>query len=120
MDNLIVDTILLALVFWAGYTWGKHTAIIRILHSVVNNPEQLGQALDRLRAQQAQESDSTEDNQLIVERHGDVIYIYDQQEFLAQGATLEEALDRVAQRFPDRHYSGKLSEEQAEELGIKL
>ena len=120
MDDLIIDTVLLALTFWAGYIWGQHKAIMRILASIARDPEHLGRALDVFRAERAEEVTGEDANELIVERHGDEIYIYDQREFLAQGTTLEQALDRVAKRFPDRNYKGKLSEEQAEALGIKL
>lgn len=119
MDDLIFDLVLFGLIFWAGYLWGKHMAVMRMLASIVENPEHLGRALDKLRAHQAQAE--TPADQLLVERVDDQIYIYDleREEFLAQGATLEQALDRVAQRFPDRRYSGHLTREQADALAIK-
>lgn len=59
---------------------------------------------------------------LKVERHGDVIYLFreDTNEFLAQGTTLQEALDSVGKRFPNINFKGHLSKEQADELGIKI
>lgn len=59
---------------------------------------------------------------LKVERHGDVIYLFrdDTNEFLAQGTTLQEALDLVGKRFPNKNFKGHLSKEQADELGIKI
>ena len=122
MEALILDILLLALVFWAGYNWGKRVAVMRIIASIAEDPEHLGQALDQFRA--IRNDNSLEDNpevDLIVERHGDEIYLYDlaNNEFLAQGSSLQEALDRLAERFPDRRYSGHLTQEQADTLGIK-
>ena len=122
MDNLIVDIIFLGVVFWAGYLWGKHMAVMRMLTNIIENPEHLGRALDQIRQQKRQSPEEQESDQLIVERVDDQIYLYTREDhqFLAQGATLEEALDRVAQRYPDRRYSGSLTPEQADALGIKL
>ena len=120
MDNFIIDLLFLALVFWAGYIWGKATAVRRIIASIARDPEHLGRALDEFRAVR-RDPDEPADANLVVERHGDQLYLYDSKdnEFLAQGATLELALAAVAKRYPDRRYKGHITREQAQELGIK-
>ena len=57
-----------------------------------------------------------------VERHNDAIYLFrnDTNEFLAQGTTLQEALELVNKRFPDMNFKGHLSKEQADQLNIKI
>ena len=120
--DLLVDIILLALVFWAGYTWGVRVAVMRIITSIAQDPEHLGRALDDFRAvRKVKDTDDTTGD-IIVERHGGQLYLYDREdnEFLAQGATLEQALELVANRYPDRKYTGHLTREQAEELAIKV
>ena len=119
--DLLVDILLLALIFWAGYTWGKATAVRRIIASIARDPEQLGRALDDFRAVRNDPEDGGADHEFRVEEHGGQIYVYDQDsgEFLAQAATLKSALELVTQRFPDRRYQGAVTQTQAEELGIK-
>jgi hypothetical protein len=122
MDTLLFDLLFIALVFWAGYTWGKWTAVRRIIENIVNDPEHLGRALDDFRTIRNDVKDSEKDTlDVRVERHGDQLYLYDAKdnEFLAQGSTLDSALAAVNLRYPDRKYTGKLTREQAEELGIK-
>jgi len=121
MDNFIIDLIFTALVFWAGYIWGKATAVRRIIDSIARDPEHLGKALDDFRAVRKEPNDEDSTGAIKIEQHGGQLYLYDQAdgEFLAQGATLKEALDLIAKRFPDRKYAGHLTAEQAKELGIK-
>lgn len=123
METILLDIILLALVFWAGYNWGKRVAVLRIITSIARDPEYLGRALDDFRAVRRDVTEQrSELSEITVERHGDQIYVYDSEdrEFLAQGENLEQALDRVQKRFPERNYSGHLTREQLEALGIKL
>ena len=123
MKDLLVDIILLALVFWAGYTWGVRVAVMRIIASIAEDPEHLGRALDDFRAvRNSKDKDTdTQEGDIIVEQHHGQLYLYDREdnEFLAQGATLEQALELVAIRYPDRKYTGHLTREQADKLGIK-
>ena len=121
MDALLFDLLFIALVFWAGYTWGKWTAVRRIIENIVNDPEHLGRALDDFRNVRNDAKDSNTARTVRVERHGDQLYLYDAKdnEFLAQGPTLAAALTAVNLRYPDRKYTGELTREGADELGIK-
>ena len=121
--DLLVDIILLSLVFWAGYMWGIRVAVMRIIASIADNPEHLGRALDDFRAIRNSKDtlSDTSAGDIIVEQHGSQLYLYDSQDnqFLAQGSTLEQALELVAQRYPDRKYKGHLTREQAQQLAKK-
>lgn len=121
MDNLIFDLLLIALVFWAGYMWGKMTAVRRIIENIVSDPEHLGRALDEYRSVRTDPEEEGADHEFRVEEHEGQIYVYDREsgEFLAQAATLTSALALVTQRFPDRKYQGEITRKQADELGIK-
>lgn len=121
MDNFIIDLLLIALVFWAGYLWGKATAVRRIIENIVRDPEHLGKALDEYRSVRHDPDEEAADHEFRVEEHGNQIYVYDKDsgEFLAQAATLKQALELVTKRFPDRRYEGEVTKEQADELGIK-
>ena len=127
--DLLWIVICQGLAFWMGYRYGKHITVMRIVKNLVDNPDNLNRFLAEYRALQrrwateesadAGKSDSV--GRLNVERHGDQLYIYDREndQFLAQGHTLQECLDLIAKRFPDRNYAGLLTAEQAEALGIK-
>jgi hypothetical protein len=121
MDNFIIDLIFTALVFWAGYLWGKATAVRRIIENITRDPEHLGKALDEYRSIRSDPKEEGADHEFRVEEHGGVIYLYDADsgEFLAQADTLKSALELVTKRFPDRRYEGEITRTQAEELGIK-
>jgi hypothetical protein len=101
------DFLLIIVIWFAGYVtgWWSHSRLIRAL---------LSRALE--------DTEDDEPVKLRVERHGDAIYLYreDTNEFLAQGATLQEALDLVEKRFPNEQFKGLLSKEQVDELGIKI
>ena len=117
--------VLQGLAFYAGYRLGHHVAIVRVVKNLLTNQTNLDRFLKEYREierQYEETQEETKPGRLHVERHGDHIYIYDQSndEFLGQGPSLEEALDAIKRRFPDRNYSGLLTREQAEELGIKV
>jgi hypothetical protein len=100
MDDIIFDMILLGLVFWAGYTWGKHTAVMRIIASIAEDPEQLGRAIDQFRRGRQRPDRSADQIEVIVEWHEDQCYIYrkDTREFLGQGKDIASAVDNIDQR----------------------
>ena len=96
MEDLLVDCILLGLVFWLGYTWGKRTAIMRIVHNIIRDPDNMARAIDAFR--QLPEEDTTEITVRVewIEGH---CYLYNHAtgEFLTQGATVDAALSRISQ-----------------------
>ncbi len=105
------ETLLLTLIignvfcFWVGYRLGVRTAVLRILNSIVQDPEEIQQAISQLK-KAMDEPDLVVDGDPRTVR-ADVVnghyYIYaqDTDEFLAQGASLEEALAQVKVRFPN-------------------
>lgn len=121
MEAVLIDLIILGLVFWVGFTLGKRIAVIRIIANIAEDPEHLGRVLDEFRAVRQKPEDSAESIDVVVERHGDQLYLYDAKdnEFLGQGASLELALAAVNLRYPDRKYRGHITREQADALGIK-
>lgn len=123
MDQWIFDAVVQALAIWIAYKWGQHVAAMRITRMLIDNDPALNNAVERarrdLKAIDAQDKDQSAE-ELRVERHGDQLYVYTKinDEFLAQGSTLEECLDRIGKRFPDRNFRGLLSKEQADALGV--
>lgn len=123
MDQWIFDVFVQALVIWIAYKWGQHVAAMRITRMLIDNDPALNKAVERARRDlKAIDANDTERpaEELKVERHGEQLYVYtkDNNEFLAQGTTLQECLDRIGERFPERTFRGLLSKEQADALSV--
>lgn len=110
--------------WYLGYRFGVHrTAMKFTLMLIKQDPElerNIRKAREEIARLEAEPEGQTEE--LRVERHGDQLYVYTKSndEFLAQGASLEECLDRIEQRFPGRNFRGLLTKEQADQLGISV
>jgi hypothetical protein len=122
MEQILIDAAIQALALWAAYKWGQHVMALRITRMLIDDDPKLQATIERARKeiQLSEEASREKPEDLAVERHGDQLYVYTKtdNEFLAQGSTLEEALDRIAERFPERNFRGLLSKEQADTLGI--
>lgn len=122
MEQILIDAAIQALALWAAYKWGQHVMALRITRMLIDDDPKLQATIERARKeiQRSEEASREKPEDLAVERHGDQLYVYTKtdNEFLAQGSTLEEALDRIAERFPERNFRGLLSKEQADTLGI--
>lgn len=117
MDDTMTAIVVWLLGAWVG--WRLHRAWWH--WNLSQRTDQLRDLLDQLDQLRDQpESDADKPTALRVERVGTEIYLYDQAsgEFLAQGPTLQEALERVGQRYPDRNFRGLLTREQAQEFGV--
>ena len=113
--------ILITFVLGFIYGWWLHGRWTqRIMNKLLEDPSSLITILEKFKQPDNTQTDSA--HPLRVEQHDDVIYLYNGAtgEFLAQGATLQEALDLVGQRFPDKTFKGVLSKEEVDTLGIKI
>ena len=87
--------------FWAGYKWGLHQAVMRIVHNFIKDPAEITRAfkeIRELRATLEDEPASTEESvDVRAEWIGDQVYIYreDTGEFLAQGVDVESAIRSI-------------------------
>ena len=98
---MIEDLILLActhlVVFWLGYKWGIHNAVIRIISNYMNNPGDMERAFKQLN--DLREDESTAEEEIAVEARVEAgqVYIWrkDTQTFLGQGDSLDAAMQSV-------------------------
>lgn len=123
------DAIFLILAtFFAGFIagWLNHAKLI--FNRLIENPDPILKVVDQIRksrnlqVQVEEEKEEDDSKDIRVERHGDQLYIYttDTDEFLAQGPSLQDALDNVQKRFPGRVFKGHLSKDEANTLGITV
>ena len=124
MEAIIWSLVGQALIFYCGYKLGQHITAMKITRMLIDRDPNLERNIELARKEiakiNAKESLTEPLEPLRVERINDQLYIYQQEsnEFLGQGSTLQEALERIQQRFPDREFKGHLSKDQAESLGI--
>ena len=82
--------------FWLGYKWGIHNAVIRIISNYMNNPGDMERAfkqLNDLREDQAAEEEIAVEAR--VEAGQVYIWRKDTQTFLGQGDSLDAAMQSV-------------------------
>lgn len=110
--------------WYLGYKFGQHRTAVKFTQMLLRRDPELERNIERARQEIArlEAGTDTDHEELRVERHGEQIYIYtkNNNEFLAQGSSLQECLERIEQRFPGRNFRGLLSKEQADELGISV
>ena len=93
-------------VFWLGYRWGLHTAVIRIIANYVRNPGDMAKAFKQI----TELKDTIEDDTAVVavraEWVDNQVYLYreDTQEFLAQGSDVHSALTNITKLTPGVSY----------------
>jgi len=112
------------LIFILGVWVGWNVNAWRIMRKLIEHPEQVIKTLEKLKEikkEVEQEDNPACGREMRVERHGEQLYLFakDNNEFLAQGTTLQEAIANVEKRFPDQNFKGLLSKEEADSLGIK-
>ena len=111
-----------ALLLWAGgFMVGWWLANYRLISRMLNNPDITIKLLEKYKREDTVVK-TTDTKSVRVERHADMIYLFNSEtnEFLAQGKTLQEALELVNKRYPDANFVGHMSKEEADALGIKI
>jgi hypothetical protein len=97
-EDLLIAAITNAIVFYAGYRWGMHQAIIRLLTNWLNNPENLNKAFEQMTKLHKDLRDENQDYiDVTAEWEGDMVYLYqkDSHEFLAQGSSVDQAMGKI-------------------------
>jgi hypothetical protein len=115
-----INFLWLAVGFFIGYLYHTRVATKRLL----DDPDSMIEMLTKYKnAKQNFEkivSSVTDGEELNVERQQGNFYLFtkDSDEFISQGATLEEALNKAKKRFPDRTFRGIIPADRAKEWGL--
>lgn len=108
-----------ATLFWVAFRIGQTRGRLEVLREIIVRPDEISRIVKKFNTEAEVKPAHEEVMQL--ERHGDQIYVYtDTGEFLAQGISIQECLDRIERRFPDRKFKGHISKEQADNLGVSV
>ena len=107
-EDLILLICTHLVVFWAGYKWGLHSAVMRIVHNFIKDPAEITRAFEQIRELRATLEDEPTPVSVDVRAEwiGDQVYIYreDTGEFLAQGTSVEAAIQSMAAGASDVEY----------------
>jgi hypothetical protein len=110
---MIEDFLLLVcthlVMFWAGYKWGLHQAVLRIVRNFIKDPNEITRAFKEIRELRATlEDDVAAPDSVVIraEWHDEQVYIYreDTGEFLAQGKDVETAIKSIPASPRDIEY----------------
>ena len=102
MSDILLNILYFAIVFWIG--WRVRTAVI--MYHLSEDPDRMIKILNQIKEINAQpkteELKSTGD--VKIEHHNGHVYLFETatDRFLAQGATITEAIEIMDKRFPGR------------------
>jgi hypothetical protein len=117
MESLLIDILIVIAAFWLGWKLRGFWLII----SLAARPELLAEVA-RQAKNVADGQAEAKPRRIRVEQMGECLYLYaeDTNEFLAQGATLEAALEQIELRYPNEEFHGHIDRKQVEALGITV
>lgn len=104
-EDLVLLVFTHVAVFWLGYRWGIHKAVIRIITNYVNNPGDMERAFKQLN-----DLKDLEDDTAVVavraEWINQEVYLYreDTGVFLAQGTDVHTAISSITKLTPGVSY----------------
>jgi hypothetical protein len=102
-----------------GFLWGVWRATQGFIERIMNEPEEIKDLMSRVekinrdaeKELSLLEKEADQEQEYRTEWHNDVCYLYDSKDnFLAQGSTIIEAMDRAEKRFPDLKLNFRLNE----------
>jgi hypothetical protein len=117
MEVIFWDTLIMAACVWIGW----HLRGIMLIRNILRNPDGMIKLIKEVKAiEERPDTPDAKSRRIRVEKHGTELYLFaeDNDEFLAQAPTLQEALDRIEKRFPGDSFRGIISKEDAEKWGI--
>ena len=100
-----MDFFLFLIILAVGYLIGWYHHSFSILRRMVDNPDMFVKMLNKIKDIDAETEPGTEQPPSTIRTeflHGQC-YIYDGEQFLAQGADLHEALSNAEKRFPGQY-----------------
>lgn len=93
--------------YWLGFFIGRYYMTRRFTQIMVDNPEGMIKQLKEIQ-QIKKNFDEDEDGiDVVVEQRNDLYYVYNKatQCFLGQGHSVDEAMEVVYQRYPDKEFT---------------
>jgi len=112
-------------IFISGLVVGWILHARSMLNRLTEDPDKMIHLLEQLKKVKAEVEaeeilSTTKLTEVRVEKIGNQFYLYTttENEFLGQGTSLEDALEAVKKRYPNRNFKGLISKEDAEKMGL--
>lgn len=96
-----------------GFFWGVWRATQGFIQRIIENPDEIRELMDKVDRTVKEEVSKKQSKEEVyrTEWHNDVCYLYDSKDnFLAQGSSITEAMDRAEKRFPGLKLTFRLNE----------
>lgn len=116
-----MDIVFLILAFSIGWTIGWVWHGRKLLRNLLSNPDNMIRLLEAYKQAEVLDKEAeTGVTEVAVEQHNNTYFLYAKStnEFLGQGPSLEEALEGLRIRFPNKIFAGELSKSEADALGL--
>lgn len=114
--------LLTILLFWfLGYVMGWLNHSTHVAKRILKDPDYMINILEKYKTALKKENAGLSDaRELIAEKQKDMFYLFakDNNEFIGQGKTVEEALEAAKKRFPNQSFKGIIPADQAREWGL--
>ena len=99
-----MDFFLFLIIFGIGYIIGWYHHSLSMLRRMVDNPDTFVEMLNKIKDLNKETgSEEKVESKIRTEFLNGQCYLWDGEEFLAQGATLHEALSNAEKRFPGQY-----------------
>jgi hypothetical protein len=98
-------------VAYGAFYIGKHWALFQFSQNLCKDPDRMIDILTQIKDINTEKDMREDAHPMNVERVGDVLYAYDKDtgQFLAQATNLNNLLEAVHTRFPDKKFFGTIS-----------
>ena len=111
-------------VAYGAFYIGKHWALFQFSQNLSKDPDRMIEILKQIKEinHEVDENGMPEDaNPMEVERVGNVLYAYDKHtgQFLAQAPNLNNLIEAVHSRFPDKKFFGTISKDNSAKELVK-
>ena len=111
-------------VAYGAFYIGKHWALFQFSQNLSKDPDRMIEILKQIKEinHEVDENGMPEDaNPMEVERVGNVLYAYDKHtgQFLAQAPNLNNLIEAVHTRFPDKKFFGTISKDNSAKELVK-
>jgi len=96
-----------------GFLWGVWRATQSFIQRIIDHPEEIKEIMRKVSdsVQHDTEEPKTLEQEYRTEWHENVCYLYDHKDnFLAQGNSVTEAMERAEQRFPGLKLNFRINE----------
>lgn len=92
-----------------GFLWGVWRATQSFIQRIIEQPEEIRELMTRVN--QTVKEETVQESTYRTEWHDNVCYLYDNKDnFLAQGNSVIEAMERAEQRFPGLKLNFRVNE----------